>query len=90
MQSGSFTKAISRQSFRQTSRYEKEELLMPHLPYRDEIGVLTFLSVRPRPEIAVAVGTLAMHVQQPLPKHWEALKRVLRYFRGSIDDGLVL
>jgi hypothetical protein len=49
-----------------------------------------FLSVRTRPYIAVAVETLAMHVQQPLPKHWEALKRVLRYLRGSVDDGLVL
>jgi hypothetical protein len=31
-----------------------------------------------------------MHVQQPLPKHWQYLKRVLRYLRGSIDNGLVL
>jgi hypothetical protein len=69
---------------------EKEKLLMLNVPYREAIGALMFLSVRTRPDIAVAVGTLAMHVQQPLPKHWEALKRVLRYLRGSIDDGLVL
>jgi hypothetical protein len=69
---------------------EKEKLLMLKMPYREAIGALMFLSVRTRPGIAVAVGTLAMHVQQPLPKHWEALKRLLRYLRGSIDDGLVL
>jgi hypothetical protein len=63
---------------------------MLNVPYREAIGALMFLSVRTRPDIAVAVGTLAMHVQQPLLKHWEALKRVLRYLRGSIDDGLVL
>jgi hypothetical protein len=49
-----------------------------------------FLSVRTPPDISVAVATLEMHVQQPLPKHWEALKHVLRYLRGSIDEGLVL
>ena len=69
---------------------EKEKLLMLNVPYREAIGALMFLSVRTRPDIAVAVGTLAMHVQQPLPKHWEAVKRVLRYLRGSVDDGLVL
>jgi hypothetical protein len=68
----------------------KEKLLMLKVPYREAIGALMFLSVCMSPDIAVAVGTLAMHVQQPLPKHWEALKRVSRYLRGRIDDGLVL
>jgi hypothetical protein len=67
---------------------ETEKLL--NVLYREAIGALMFLSVRTRPEIAVAVGTLAMHVSRPLPKHWEALKRVFRYHRGSLDDGLVL
>jgi hypothetical protein len=63
---------------------------MLNVPYCEAIEALMFLSVRTRPDIAVPVGTLAMHVQQPLPKHWEAVKRVLRYLRGIIDDGLVL
>jgi hypothetical protein len=66
---------------------EKEKLLMLNVPYREIIGVRMLLSVRTRPDVAVAVGTLAM---QPLPKRWEALKRVLRYICGNIDDGLVL
>ena len=69
---------------------DKEKMLMLNVPYREAIGALMFLSVRTRPDIAVAVGTLAMHVQQPLPKHWEAVKRVFRYLRGSIGEGLVL
>jgi hypothetical protein len=89
MQSGSLTNTIPRQYFRKTSCYGKEKLLMLNVRYREAIGALMFREGT-RPEIAVAVGTLAMHDQQPLPKHWEALKRVLRYLRGSIDDGLVL
>jgi hypothetical protein len=42
---------------------KKERLLMLNVPYRE---ALMFLSVHTRPDIAVAVGTLAMHVQQPL------------------------
>jgi ArsR family metal-binding transcriptional regulator len=33
--------------------------------YREAIVALMFLSARTRPDISVAVGTLAMHVQEP-------------------------
>jgi hypothetical protein len=62
---------------------------MLNVPYREAIGALMFLSVRTRPDIAVAFGTLSMHVQQPLSKHWEAGKLVFRYLRESNGDGLV-
>jgi hypothetical protein len=66
-----------------------ETLAMITLPYREAIGALMFLSVRTLPEIAVAVGSLAMHVQQPLPLHWSGVKRILRYLHGTANDGLV-
>jgi Reverse transcriptase (RNA-dependent DNA polymerase) len=68
---------------------DKGKLLMLNVPYREAIGALMVLSARTRPDIAVAVDTLAMHVQQPLPEHWESVKQVFRYLRGSIGNGLV-
>ena len=38
-------------------------------PYREAIGAFMFLSVRIRPEISVAIGTLAMHVQEARNMH---------------------
>jgi hypothetical protein len=59
-------------------------------PYREAIGTLMKLSVRTRPDISVAVGTLAMHVQEPRNMNWEAVKRVLRYLQRTINKGLVI
>jgi hypothetical protein len=64
-------------------------MAMVIVPYREAIGALMFLSVRTLPEITVAVGSLAMHVQRPLPLHWAGVKSILRYLHGTANDGLV-
>jgi hypothetical protein len=70
-------------------RSDDEARLMAGVPYREAIGALLYLSIRTRPDIAVAVCTLAKHVQSPRPLHWEAVKRVLRYLQGTKHEGLV-
>jgi hypothetical protein len=42
---------------------EEERIAMIGIPYRKAIGALMYLSVRTRPDIAVAVCILAKHVQ---------------------------
>ena len=42
-----------------------------------------------RPDIAFAVTTLSQFSSNPGYPHWLALKRVLRYLRGTIDYKLV-
>jgi hypothetical protein len=58
------------------------------VPYREAIGSLLFLAVRTRPDISVAVSILSKHVQCPRPCHWEGIKRVLRYLKGTMSKGL--
>jgi hypothetical protein len=58
------------------------------VPYREAIGSLLFLEVITRPYIAVAVSILSKHVQCPRPFHWEGIKRVLRYKKGTMSKGL--
>ena len=67
---------------------ESDAKRMVGVPYREAIGSLLFLAVRTRPDIAVAVSILSKHVQCPRPCHWEGIKRVLRYLKGTMSMGL--
>jgi hypothetical protein len=70
-------------------RSKEDASSMISVPYREAIGALLYLSIRTRPGIAVAVGTLAKHVQEPHPLHWEGVKRILRYLQGTRNKALV-
>jgi hypothetical protein len=73
-----------------TAPNEEESRKMLGVPYREAIGNLMYLLVCFRPGIAVSVGILAKHVQNPKPIHWEAAKRDFRYLKGTVNDGLVI
>ena len=38
-----------------------------------------------RPDIAYAVGRLSRYTQCPNQEHWDALGKLMRYLRGSMD-----
>jgi hypothetical protein len=59
------------------------------IPYREAIGALLYISIRTRPDIETAVGTLSKHVQEPHSLHWERVKRILRYLQGTKNKALV-
>jgi hypothetical protein len=69
-------------------RTEDEASQMKAVPYREAIGSVLYLAVRTRPDIAVAVRILSKHVQEPRPAHWEGVKRILRYLKGTMTQGL--
>jgi len=54
------------------------------LPYREAVGNLMYLMVRTRPDLAFAIGKLSQFVSCYGKKHWAAIKRVLRYVKGSM------
>ena len=58
-------------------------------PYREAVGALQWLSVQVRPDITFPVSILARHSsQKPTRARVTALKRVLRYLKGTLDLGL--
>ena len=57
--------------------------------YQSVVGSLLFLSTRTRPDIAYAVGTTAKFSASPTKSHWTAVKRILRYIKGTLDLGLL-
>jgi len=59
------------------------------LPYREAVGSLMYLMVKTRPDLAFDIGKLSRFVSCYGKEHWAAIKRVLRYVKGSMDKGLV-
>ena len=55
--------------------------------YRRCIGCLPYL-LHTRPDLSFSVGVLSRYMQQPKESHGVALKQVLRYLRGTTNQGL--
>ena len=56
------------------------------LPYRSAIGKLLYIALASRPDIAFAVTYLCRFSNAFDKSHWDAVKHVLRYLKGSIDQ----
>ena len=56
--------------------------------YRRIIGGLRYL-VHTRPDIAFAVGYVNRFMEDPQEDHWAVVKRLLRYVKGTVDQGIV-
>ena len=57
-------------------------------PYREAIGSLMYLAVCTRPDLAYIVGVLSRYMENPDTTHWQGIKRVFKYLKGSIDRGI--
>ena len=55
------------------------------VPYREAIGCVNFISQVSRPDVTFAVNTLARFSSAPRQCHWEAVRRLLRYLKGTIN-----
>ncbi len=66
-----------------------ERGLMSQIPYESAVGSIMYLMVRTRPDIAYAVGKVSRYMSNPGRGHWEAVKWILRYIKGSLDTGLL-
>ncbi|KAG8926805.1 hypothetical protein FRC01_008347 [Tulasnella sp. 417] len=63
---------------------------MAKVPYLEAIGSLMYLMLGTRPDLAYAIGKLSRFGTNPGPKHWKAVKRVLRYVKGTLNYGITL
>jgi hypothetical protein len=70
-------------------RNYEEEKQMERIPYRSAIGSLMYLALSTRPDIANAVNLVSRFVEDPGPLHWTAVKRILRYLKGTSNLGVV-
>ena len=52
--------------------------------YRSIVDGLHYL-VHMRPDIAFAMGYVSRFMEYPREDHWAAVKRLLRYIKGTVD-----
>ena len=58
--------------------------------YRSAIGMLLYLGNNTRPDCAYAINACAQYSINPKKPHGEAVKRICRYLKGTMDEGLIL
>lgn len=69
-----------------TTDAEREE--MKNVPYREALGSIMYLAVATRPDLAYAVQMLSRGASNPGRVHWNHMKHVLRYIKGTLDHGI--
>ena len=67
---------------------DEEEILEPEVPYLSVIGALLYLAQCTRPNISFAVNLLARYSNAPTPRHWNGVKDIFRYLKGTTNLGL--
>lgn len=55
--------------------------------YRSLVGALQYLTIT-RPDLSYAVNYVSQYLQSPTDDHFQAVKRILRYVKGTIHFGL--
>ncbi|KAH9725713.1 hypothetical protein KPL70_007982 [Citrus sinensis] len=67
---------------------EVERKEMSRVPYASAVGSLMFAMICTRSDIAQAVGAVSRYMANPGGEHWIAVKRIMRYIRGTSDVAL--
>lgn len=58
-------------------------------PYRELVGSLMYLAITSRPDILFSVNCLSQLQEKPTITAWNALKRILRYLKGTVNIKIV-
>jgi len=67
----------------------EEREYITHMPYASAVGSLMHAMVCTRSNLSQAVSMISRYMHDLGKGHWEAVKWVLRYIKGTIDVGVV-
>ena len=73
----------------QSPKTPEEYEVMQTVPYLNVLGSVAYLAIATRPDVAYPVSVLSRFSKNPGTTHWEALKRLLRYLKGTLDYCIV-
>ena len=57
---------------------------MAKIPYASAVGSLMYAMVATCPNITFAVGAVGRYIATPSKKHWETIKSIMRYLKGTM------
>ncbi|XP_054797612.1 secreted RxLR effector protein 161-like [Prosopis cineraria] len=61
---------------------------MERVPYVSAVKSLMYAMICTRPDICYVVGLVSRYQSNPREGHWKAVKRILRYLKGTVDYAL--
>jgi hypothetical protein len=62
-----------------------EFTMMRDVPYREAVGALNWATLAMCPDITFTVTTVARFAAKPRPAHWDAVKQIFCYLKGTCD-----
>ncbi|KAJ4717014.1 Retrovirus-related Pol polyprotein from transposon TNT 1-94 [Melia azedarach] len=71
------------------SKSVEEKEYMSRVPYASAVGSLMYAIVCSRPDLAQSVSVVSRFMGEPGKEHWQAVKRIFRYLKGTFDVGLI-
>lgn len=72
-----------RLSKEQSPKNDEERIEMLKIPYSNAVGSLMYSMTCTRPDLAFAMSVISRYMSDPGKSHWEAVKWVIRYLKGS-------
>ena len=69
----------------QCPKTDKKKETMNNIPYASAVGSLMYAMLYTQPDICFAVGLVSRYPSNPGPAHWQAIKRISLYLRGTSD-----
>lgn len=62
---------------------------MKSFPYQEAVGSILYLAQCTRPDVSFSIAVVSQFNQNPGFVHWKAVKRILRYLKGTLNTKLV-
>ena len=72
----------------QSPTTDADRLKMDKVPYASCVGSLMYSMVCTQPDLAHAMSVVSRYISDPGTEHWEAVKWIMRYLKGSSNTGL--
>uniref|UniRef100_A0A2N9H2E5 CCHC-type domain-containing protein n=1 Tax=Fagus sylvatica TaxID=28930 RepID=A0A2N9H2E5_FAGSY len=73
----------------QCPKNEEEIENMSKVPYVSAVGCLMYAMVCTRPDLAHAVSTVSSYMANPGREHWNAVKWIFRYLKGTAEHEIL-
>jgi hypothetical protein len=73
----------------QCPKNEEEIENMSKVPYASAVGCLMYAMVCTMPNLAHAVSTVSKYMANPGREHWNAMKWIFRYLKGTMEHEIL-